>query len=142
MKIAKNSHVIICDDVRNEVGNKLSFMGIYPTGIVLPFVPNTLKGLHVIFLLDGIKKRFNKVRFILTIPGSNPFELFSDAPPEDHQKKTLQLVFGLAPLKIEKTGMARIKLYIDETLEPEVEYEFEIKLSSDVMAKPPEPGKR
>ncbi len=35
-------HTIWCDDVRQEIGNKPSFMGVYTGGIVLPSLPTVL----------------------------------------------------------------------------------------------------
>lgn len=40
-----------CDDVRQEVGNKLSFMGIYGANLVVPDFPTTLVKLCCIFTL-------------------------------------------------------------------------------------------
>jgi hypothetical protein len=31
-----------CDDVRQEVGNKLSYLGVYGSNLVVPFLPTTL----------------------------------------------------------------------------------------------------
>jgi hypothetical protein len=38
-----------CDDVRQEVGNKLSYMGIYGTNLVVPSFPTTLVKLCCVF---------------------------------------------------------------------------------------------
>lgn len=42
-------HVIWCDDIRQEVGNKPSFMGVYTAGITVPTLPALLDrlALHV-----------------------------------------------------------------------------------------------
>lgn len=42
-------HVIWCDDIRQEVGNKPSFMGVYTAGITIPALPAIMDrlALHV-----------------------------------------------------------------------------------------------
>ena len=40
-------HTLWCDDIRQEVGNKPSFMGVYTGGIVLPSLPIFLPRLCV-----------------------------------------------------------------------------------------------
>lgn len=41
------AHTIWCDDIRQEVGNKPSFMGVYTGGIVLPGLPTVLPRLSL-----------------------------------------------------------------------------------------------
>jgi hypothetical protein len=40
-------HTIWCDDIRQEIGNKPSFMGVFTGGILLPAVPAALSRLGV-----------------------------------------------------------------------------------------------
>ena len=40
-------HTIFCDDLRQEVGNKVSFMGCYQGELFVPFVPLLLPKLCV-----------------------------------------------------------------------------------------------
>lgn len=43
---------LFCDDVRNEVGNKLSLMGVYGQDLLLREFPTTLPKLCAVMLLD------------------------------------------------------------------------------------------
>ena len=43
---------LFCDDVRNEVGNKLSLMGVYGQDLLLPELPAMLPKLCAVMLLD------------------------------------------------------------------------------------------
>lgn len=43
--------VIWCDDIRNEVGNKKSFMGVYTNGIAVPTLPAALPRLALFVTL-------------------------------------------------------------------------------------------
>ena len=42
MKTNASMWAMFCDDVRQEVGNKLSFIGIYGPNLVVPALPTTL----------------------------------------------------------------------------------------------------
>jgi hypothetical protein len=44
---------VLCDDVRKEEGNKLSYMGIYAANIVLPSFPCTLPKLCFVMSIVG-----------------------------------------------------------------------------------------
>ena len=43
---------LFCDDVRNEVGNKLSLMGVYGQDLLLRKFPATISKLCVVMVLD------------------------------------------------------------------------------------------
>lgn len=45
-------YVVWCDDVRQEVGNKPSFMGVYTGGLVVPRLPLTLPRLNAWIVLS------------------------------------------------------------------------------------------
>jgi hypothetical protein len=47
-----NMVALFCDDVRNEVGNKLSLMGVYGQDLLLPELPATLPKLCAVMMLD------------------------------------------------------------------------------------------
>jgi len=57
-------HVIWCDDIRQEVGNKPSFMGVYTGGIVLPVLPTILQRLSIyVWVNTSVERPFKKVNF-------------------------------------------------------------------------------
>ena len=59
MKLAKSIKTIMCDDVRNEVGGKMSLMGIYGRDIIIAKTPVVLPTFHFLIMLEDIhgKKR-------------------------------------------------------------------------------------
>lgn len=126
MKIAKKSYIVFCDDVRDEIGGKLSLMGIYSDKIVLPAIPTALKSLNIVVFLEGLKKNFKTFRVLFELPGAKPIDATASPPPEKNNKKNANIVFGIATLKIESVGIATAKVYLDDADSPEVEKELEI----------------
>jgi hypothetical protein len=61
---------VVCDDVRKEEGNKLSYMGIYGANIVVPTFPFTLPKLCFVMSLLGSGDH--------ELPKSLVFRLFKD----------------------------------------------------------------
>lgn len=59
---------MFCDDVRNEMGGKHSFMGVYQDNLLFETLPGELPFLHVVMKLslDNKKIDFEKVRFLVT----------------------------------------------------------------------------
>jgi len=55
---------VFCDDVRQEVGNKLSFMGVYGPQLVVPAFPTTIAKLcFVITARTPVNRPFEALRF-------------------------------------------------------------------------------
>lgn len=72
-------HVVWCDDIRQEVGNKPSLMGVYTGGLVVPGLPFTLgKLIAMIWVVTPVSQPIQRLKikivrddgFILSeIPG-------------------------------------------------------------------------
>ncbi|MBL8268045.1 hypothetical protein [Steroidobacter sp.] len=59
---ARTLSVTWCDDIRHEVGNKLSFMGVYTGGLVVPTLPTTLPRLCAWFTATApVSEPFNRI---------------------------------------------------------------------------------
>ena len=81
MDIAKKYHVMLCDDVRNEVGNKLSFMGVYGPELWVGKVPAMMPHLCFVVMLDQISQSFTAAKAKVSMPGSEPVVLPIQASP-------------------------------------------------------------
>jgi len=46
--MTRNAHCIFCDDIRNEVGNKLSFMGIYGGELQVEQIPAVIQKICIV----------------------------------------------------------------------------------------------
>jgi hypothetical protein len=126
-KIAQKIHVIMCDDVRRELGNKISLMGVYGGGIVLNKVPNNLKSLVFVLVLENLITKFNKISITLKLPQDKPNELSIDAPKKVDLKMNMNLAFGFSPVKVVNTGKAKVEFRFDNDEKPRIVYNFNIK---------------
>jgi hypothetical protein len=62
MRGARWLHATWCDDVRQEVGNKSSFMGVYNGVLLVPILPTVVKRLSVVIeVVSPIEKPFKKL---------------------------------------------------------------------------------
>lgn len=66
MEQSRYANAIFCDDVRMEVGNKMSLMGIYQSQMIVPTLPVTIQKLCVFAsATTDINTPFEKVEFTI-----------------------------------------------------------------------------
>ena len=128
LKIAKNIHFIICDDIRQEVGNKISLMGIYDD-LVVPKIPILLRSFSAVIFLQKLILPFDKIIITLKMPEGKINEFKLDAPKGAKKDKNVNLVLGLAPFAINSEGKAALSIRLPEDDERKIEYTFEIRLA-------------
>jgi hypothetical protein len=93
---------MFCDDVRQEVGNKLSYLGVYGGNLVVPAFPTTLIKLCCVFsLLLPSKAPPKSVTFKLLRDEEVIFE--TDLPP-DHIKSLEKLAASGSDSRAIATG--------------------------------------
>jgi hypothetical protein len=122
-------HTLFCDDIRWEVGNKPSLMGIYASGIVsaAPF-PITLPKLCFWIRYDEpINAEWESLRIHIYLPGQedeaplqfdyalkearasdvrqSPLQIPSDAEVRRH----IFIPFGVAPLVLAQEGWIKVR---------------------------------
>lgn len=107
-------HTIFCDDVRNEVGGKLSLMGCYSGELSVPSFPMTLPKLcmHFSFVFDRLRPLSGSLTITLYKSGEalarheiNTEEL--SPPPEKYARadagfRMVQGVLAISQIKLEK----------------------------------------
>lgn len=114
--------VIYCDDIRNEVGNKFSFMGIYTRELTIPnplLLPKLCIAVKVVTDVDdpleSITVRVVKIKngeeIELLSTGSLPLPSLTDLPARDGDTTCmlLQMQFVLSPFQIEEEATIRVK---------------------------------
>jgi len=126
MKLAEKAYIIFCDDVREEVGNKLSLMGVYSKKIVFPSLPVVMRSFHIVVIFENLKKNFKRFNLVFNLPEAKPLEVSGTPPAPKDKNENMNLLLGYAALKIEKPGIASAKLFIDGEEKPEVQSEIEI----------------
>ena len=121
---------IFCDDVRNEIGGKFSYIGIYTGGMEVPAFPAALpKFAFVVNVVEPRKMaevRDEPIRINLYLPGDDNPSIFGDlAPikdnllgtpvphiPEDPGANPISVanaIFVIAPLLLQQPGRIRVR---------------------------------
>lgn len=115
--------VIYCDDIRNEVGNKFSFMGIYTRELTIPNAPLRLPKLCIAVkvvtdiddLFESLVVRVVKIKngeeTELSSTGLLPMLPLTDLPTRDDDTTCMliQMQFVLSPFQIEEEATLRVK---------------------------------
>ncbi len=125
-KIAKTETVILCDDIREEIRNKRSLMGIYPDKVVVKRVAITLPKICLYMGLAGIKRKFEKINVTLKLPKLMPHSF--DLKQHTCVKLGEDISVGIivSPFKIQNQGNACFELRLDDDKKPSLIYKFRI----------------
>jgi hypothetical protein len=117
-------HAIFCDDIRQEIGNKVSFMGCYQGELFVPFVPLMLPKLCVQVTVATTVERPLKALTVRLDQGTNQLavieisgdELARAIPPATEDKTRLAASVGvmLAPFTITEPGELRVVVITEE----------------------------
>lgn len=122
-KISRHLEVIFCDDIRSEVGNKSSYMGIYTRELTIPSAPLLLAKLCIaVQVVTDIDDPFESIMVqVVKIRGQEETELLTTGqitlpPPSglsdvdnDSTRLLLGLQFVLSPFQIDEESILRVK---------------------------------
>lgn len=136
MKIAKSQNIILCDDVRNELGNKISIMGVYGREVIVNKIPAFLRQLALVIILEDIIKPFEHVKVKFFLPGAEPANLAIHAPGNLQRGSNNTMVIAIGGIKISAPGTAKYEIYFSDRNKPDIEYEFSIKENPDINNRP------
>lgn len=109
---------LFADDVRQEVGNKTSLMGIYDGDIIVPIGPPAALGrlVIVLFVTADIDDIPEKISIRITIPPERQQLVqftFTPQPPtavpdEDARRAVLKIILPFAPLLLTAPGLIEV----------------------------------
>jgi len=122
------AHALYCDDIRVEVGNKQSLIGIYQSKMFVPSFPIVLPKLCVaIWVVTPIHNPFRKMKLKILSDDSvlfeqeNPIGALSNQKPEppidDPDKPrvfTTYFAIQLAPFPIQKPTILRVRVATED----------------------------
>ena len=114
MKIAKKINTILCDDVRQEVGGKMSLMGIYSKDIIVNKVPAILPFINLVVMFEDIKEPFANLFVSVITPKSEPIQVSYPAPPGLEKGKDANIIIGLSPFRLNAIGPAKFEIRFSE----------------------------
>ena len=117
----RHLEVIYCDDIREEVGNKLSYMGVYTGELTVPNAPVLLSKLCVVVkVITDIDDPFENLEVrIVAVKGDDETEILStgsipyltDRPQLDagSTRFIAQMNFMMSPFQITEETILRVK---------------------------------
>jgi hypothetical protein len=126
-KIAEKITTVLCDDIRREVGNKDSLMGVYQD-IVIESVPTLLQRFSLMAYLYRVKTEINKVLVTLSIPGSEPKSMIMTPPQKDKKENSAKIAISVGPIEITQPGIGKWEIFINGSKSPQATHKFKIKL--------------
>ena len=127
MKIANKITTIICDDVRSEVGNKFSLMGVYQRNIIFKKLPSILPKLCLCILIEKINVDLQECNITLKCPETEPTYLKLDLSEQNHIGFDVALFAMIVPFRAKVPGIARFELRFNKTKQPSIIHKFEIQ---------------
>lgn len=121
--VSRHVEVIYCDDIRNEVGNKYSYMGIYTRELTIPNAPILLPKLCLaVKVVTDVNDPFESVMVqVIKVRGHEVTELVSTGtislpPPtelsgldDDTTRISFEMQFVLSPFQIDEESTLRVK---------------------------------
>jgi hypothetical protein len=113
------AYTIFCDDVRLEVGNKLSLMGVFHQILVQHF-PVTVMKFAVVTQWRGEGRHLSEVR-ILTADGQQAVVLAEPSPFEVAHGGVANNISFFFNVEFPAPGLYRVQTLIDSTLADEQE---------------------
>lgn len=126
MKIANKIISILCDDVRQEIGNKTSLMGIYDKDIVFGDLPALLPKLCLYVRLEGVGTAFQECNITLKSPGVDPTSVRIRTPNVTiGQNVSIFAIFS--PFRTKWGGDAKFEVRFDDRKRPSYVHRFKIK---------------
>jgi hypothetical protein len=116
---------VFCDDIRHEIGNKMSFMGVYQGELIVPSTPIALPRLCIFATaLTPIERPFKSLTLRVLLNDETelarlevPHETFADLPDiQDNSatRKQVSTALSFSPFFIEKQTTLRLMADTDE----------------------------
>ena len=118
---SRHLEVIYCDDIREEVGHKVSYMGIYSGELTVPNAPVVLTKLCIaVKVATDIDDPFEALEVrIVKVKGDDETELLSTGPvslptelsglDNSSTRLLVQMNFMLVPFQIDEETILRVK---------------------------------
>ena len=126
-KQPKFEYSIICDDIRQEIGNKLTFVGVYQDIIIVPKIPFIFPKLCFFIQYKNVSAGD---RFFLEI--TDPSNKIIEKPvnitvPTGQKVERMRLSGAFSPIKAENEGRYTLSITVNDNEKKKQEVVFTIK---------------
>jgi hypothetical protein len=130
-RIAENIYTFVCDDIRHEIGNKMSLMGLYDD-IVVRHIPMIIPKINFALLLKGVKIKIRKINVSLKHPDGEIIQIPEvSLPPNLKIGSNHNIDLCVAPLKISKPGKFTWEIRIDGEEKPSITHILNVITASE-----------
>ena len=126
-KQPKFEYAIICDDIRQEIGNKLTFVGTYQDLIFVPKLPFSFPKL-CFFVQYGDTRAGDRFLLELADPSNKVIGKAINITVPTGQKLGKMRLFGVfSPIKVEKEGRYILSITVNDNEKKKQEIVFSVK---------------
>ena len=139
MKVAKTICCVLCEDIREEKGDKLSYLGVYGitnAGVVLDRLPSMLPKLCLAVMLSEVQCELNKCNITVISSGLKKISLDLPQIPKYEIGKNLTLGVTIAPFKFQQEGKSKIELRFNDDKKASLIFEFNVNLKTQTITVP------
>jgi len=122
---------IVCDDIRQEVGHKLSFLGVYgrEPDILVAILPFSFVKLCFAFSISNIKGGDSFTIKVIDPSGKELAQSINGNVPEGTKlQHSVPFYPSFAPLQVKTEGLHRLVTTFNEDEKLNIEFRFNIKL--------------
>ena len=125
-KQPKFEYSIICDDIRQEIGNKLTFVGVYQDLIIVSKIPYVFPKLCFFIQYKDVSAGD---RFLLEItdPSNKIIEKAINITVPTGKGERMRLSGAFSPIKAEKEGRYTLSVTVNDNEKKKQEIVFTIK---------------
>lgn len=129
MKFADQCNMVLCDDIREEKGNKFSLIGVYGSSIVVDRTPAILPKLCLFVMLIGTKKNIPNMTIVFKSPNAEPVQQLIKMPPDQGVGNNVGAAMTISPFKINSPGDAKFEIHFEGETRATLTYKFKILLT-------------
>lgn len=124
----KLEHHFICDDIRQEVGNKISLIGIYPGNVMFMSIPSVIPKLCFHLVFSQLRPGDNFEIQLLDPDNKKVISIDNIKVPEKKTQLSLGVLeVGFMGIKFKKEGTYRLVIAFGEEEKAKQEIKLEIK---------------
>jgi hypothetical protein len=126
-KKPKITHTVICDDIRQEIGNKHSFIGVYGPIILVSKIPYVFPKLSFVLYFEDVKGGD-----VFSVELKNPSgeqlgnTINGTAPEEIKGNIQFQIFAIFSPLNVKQEGEYKIEITCNDKWRYEINFVIKI----------------
>jgi hypothetical protein len=129
MKLADKTYTILSDDVRHELGNKHSVMGVYADTIIVPKLPTLLPKICLTLCFEKLRKNIPDGEVKMINPGMEPVGLQLASSPNQKLGRKAYIFIIFSPYVIKSAGEARFEIRFGGESKPSIVHKVTIEIA-------------